>query len=72
MTSPNFVHRLSKTAREVESLKQYTLHLLQLQVNYALGALRYLYNASAKEDLLRPNLVDNTKSYVTAGSACVS
>lgn len=41
-------------------------------MNYALGALYYLCNASTKEEILRPEVVDIIKRYAAAGAASVS
>ncbi|XP_076955866.1 uncharacterized protein LOC143630852 [Bidens hawaiensis] len=41
-------------------------------VNYALGALYYLCNASTKEAILRPEVVDIIKRYAAAGAVSVS
>ncbi|GKB66128.1 hypothetical protein Tco_0927540 [Tanacetum coccineum] len=41
-------------------------------VNYALGALYYLCNASTKEEILRPEVVDIVKRYAAAGAVSVS
>ncbi|XAR48644.1 hypothetical protein NMG60_11031527 [Bertholletia excelsa] len=41
-------------------------------VNYALGALYYLCNASNKEEILRPEVVDVIKRYAAAGAVSVS
>ncbi|GKA61077.1 hypothetical protein Tco_0760484 [Tanacetum coccineum] len=40
-------------------------------VNYALGALYYLCNASTKEEILRPEVVDIIKRYAAAGAVSV-
>ncbi|GJY69220.1 armadillo repeat-containing protein 7-like protein isoform X1 [Tanacetum coccineum] len=41
-------------------------------VNYALGALYYLCNASTKEEILRPEVVDIVKRYAAAGAVSIS
>lgn len=42
------------------------------QVNYALGALYYLCNASNKEEILKPEVIDAIKSYAAAGGVSTS
>ncbi|CAL5332949.1 unnamed protein product [Camellia sinensis] len=41
-------------------------------VNYALGALYYLCNASNKEEILKPEVVDVIRRYAAAGAVSVS
>ncbi|XP_042484189.1 armadillo repeat-containing protein 7 [Macadamia integrifolia] len=41
-------------------------------VNYALGALYYLCNASNKEEILKPEVVETIKRYAAAGAVNVS
>ncbi|CAL5405517.1 unnamed protein product [Camellia sinensis] len=41
-------------------------------VNYALGALYYLCNASNKEEILKPEVVDVMRRYAAAGAVSVS
>ncbi|MCD9637907.1 Armadillo repeat-containing protein 7 [Datura stramonium] len=41
-------------------------------VNYALGALYYLCNASNKEVILKPEVIDAVKSYAAAGGVSTS
>lgn len=41
-------------------------------MNYAIGALYYLCNASNKEEILKPEVVDVIKRYAAAGSVSVS
>ncbi|KAK2965401.1 hypothetical protein RJ640_001478, partial [Escallonia rubra] len=41
-------------------------------VNYALGALYYLCNASNKEEILKPEVVDVIKRYAAAGAVSAS
>ncbi|XP_015073689.1 armadillo repeat-containing protein 7-like isoform X1 [Solanum pennellii] len=41
-------------------------------VNYALGALYYLCNASNKEEILKPEVIDAIKSYAAAGGVSTS
>ncbi|KAI3803206.1 hypothetical protein L1987_31355 [Smallanthus sonchifolius] len=41
-------------------------------VNYAIGALYYLCNASTKEIILKPEVVDIIKRYAAAGAVSVS
>ncbi|CAM8881842.1 unnamed protein product [Rhodiola kirilowii] len=41
-------------------------------VNYALGALYYLCNASNREEILKPEVIDAIKRYAAAGSINVS
>lgn len=41
-------------------------------VNYALGALYYMCNASTKEEILRPEVVDIIKRYAAVGAVSVS
>ncbi|KAL3525071.1 hypothetical protein ACH5RR_013443 [Cinchona calisaya] len=40
-------------------------------VNYSLGALYYLCNASNKEEILKPEVVDVVKRYASAGAVSV-
>lgn len=42
------------------------------QVNYALGALYYLCNASNKEEIMKPEVVDVIKRYAVAESTSFS
>ncbi|KAI8015300.1 Armadillo repeat-containing protein 7 [Camellia lanceoleosa] len=48
------------------------IQCLSSPVNYALGALYYLCNASNKEEILKPEVVDVIRRYAAAGAVSVS
>lgn len=43
-----------------------------LQVMYALGSLYYLCNASNKEEILKPEVIDLIKRYAAAGDVSIN
>lgn len=45
---------------------------IDLQVNYALGSLYYLCNASNREEILKPEVIDLIRRYADAEAVSVS